>query len=79
MTPEEKNELVEVANAAITVANKFGPLVIEETDGDIPTTLSAAALLLAGFCVQANMPMHDSVGLFMSAYKQAKEDSEDAS
>ena len=79
MTPEEKVLATKTLNQAIGVANKFGPLIIQETDGDIPVTTMASSLLMAGFCVKADVPMFDAVNLLMSAYKQAKEDSEERS
>jgi len=72
VTPEEREEALEVFNSAIAVANKFGPLIIQETDGHIPVTTAAASLLMAGFCIQAEISMHNAVDMLMSAYKQAE-------
>lgn len=79
MTPEEKEFSNAVLNDAIKVANKYGPQIIVETDGGIPVCTTAAALILAGFCVNGQVSMYDAVNMLMSAYKQAKEDSEERS
>lgn len=76
MTPEERQESIEIFEGAVLVANKFGPLLIQETEGDTPITTTAVAILLAGFCRQAEMSMHDTVALVMSAYKQTVENEE---
>ena len=73
MTPEERKEALDIFSSAVLVANKFGPLIIEETDGYTPVTTTTAAILLAGFCNQAGMSLHDTVDLLMSAYKSATE------
>jgi hypothetical protein len=74
--PEEREIAVAVLNRAVKVANKFGPQMIAETDGDIPVTTMAVSLMMGGFCVNAGMSMYESVDILMAAYKQAKEDKE---
>lgn len=71
MTPEQKEAMMEIYFSAVEAANKIGPFLIEETEGDVPITTTAAAILLAGFCIQAKISMHDAVDILMSAYKQA--------
>lgn len=75
MTPEEREISISVLNESIKIANKYGPQIIVDTEGSIPVSTTAAALLLAGFCVNGDVPMYDAVDMLMSAYKQAKEDS----
>ena len=77
MTPQEREVATAVLNSAVRVANKYGPQIIVDTQGSIPVSTMAAALLMAGFCVNGEVPMYDAVNMLMSAYKQAKEDSED--
>ena len=77
MTPEEMEQIKDIYFKSIDVANKIGPLLIEETDGDIPVTTTTTAILLAGFCIDAGISMHDSVDLLISSYKQALEFKED--
>ena len=73
MTPEQTEAMKEIYFNAIDAVNTVGPLLVAETRGDIPITTTAAAILLAGFCIQANISMHDAVDLLMSAYKQGLE------
>ena len=73
MTPEESDAMKEIYFNAVDVANTVGPLLIEQTRGDVPISTTAAAVLLAGFCIQAKISLHDAVDLLMSAYKQAME------
>lgn len=69
MSPEEKI-MLDIYHDSIDVANKFGPLIIEETDGFIPVTTTATALMLANFCIRSEISLHDAVDLLMSSYKQ---------
>jgi hypothetical protein len=73
VTPEETEAMKEIYFNAVDVANTVGPLLIEQTQGDVPISTAAAAVLLAGFCIQAKISLHDAVDLLMSAYKQAVE------
>jgi len=76
VTPNEKKIATNVLNSAITVANKYGPKIIVETGGSIPVSTMAAALLMAGFCVNGGVSMFDAVNILMSAYKNAEEEAE---
>jgi len=79
VSPEQIEAMKEIYFNAADAANKIGPLLIEETGGDVPITTTATAILLAGFCIQANISLHDSVDLLMSSYKQALEFQKDES
>jgi hypothetical protein len=77
VTPQEKELASRIVNAGVKVANKFGPQMIIETQGNIPITTMASALMMANYCVKAGMPMFDAINLLVTAYKQAKEDAEE--
>jgi hypothetical protein len=76
VTPKEKQIATNVLNGAVTVANKYGPKIIAETGGSIPVSTMAAALLMAGFCVNGGVSMFDAVNILMSAHKNAEEEAE---
>lgn len=69
MTPEEKL-MSHIYEESIRVANKIGPLIVEETQGRIPVIATSTAFLFANFCIKANISLHDSIDLLMSTYKE---------
>jgi len=71
MTPEEeRKEGVETLYRAVHIANKFGPLIVEDADGKGATSATAAAIMLSTFTCAMGMTLHDAMGLFMSVHKQ---------
>lgn len=69
MTPEEKI-MMNIYDESIRVANKIGPLIVEETQGRIPVIATSAAFILSNFCIKANISLHDCIDLLMSTYKE---------
>jgi hypothetical protein len=69
MTEEEQEKAMEVLRQAVQIANKFGPLIVEEADHLGGTAATAAAIMLSAFCAEMDMTMHDAVGLLMSVHK----------
>jgi hypothetical protein len=71
MTPEEeRKEGVETLYRAVHIANKFGPLIIEDSDGKGGTAATTAAIMLSTFTCAMGMTLHDAMGLFMAVHKQ---------
>jgi hypothetical protein len=70
MTEEERNRGVETLYRAVQIANKFGPLIVEDADKLGGTAATAAAIMLSTFTSAMGMTLHDAMGLFMSVHKQ---------
>jgi hypothetical protein len=70
MTEEESKHGIETLQRAVQIANKFGPLIIDDADRKGATASVAAAIMLSSFTSAMGMTLHDAMGLFMSVHKQ---------
>jgi hypothetical protein len=70
MTEEERKEAEEILYRSIQIANKFGPLILDDADNIGGTAATAAAIMLSSFTSAMGMSLHDAMGLFMSVHKQ---------
>lgn len=70
MTEEEQKEAREILYRAVQIANKFGPVILDDADNIGGTAATSAAIMLSSFASAMGMTMHDAVGLFMSVHKQ---------
>ena len=70
MTDEERERAMHALNHSIRIANKFGPLIIDDAGQMGGTAATAAAILLSTFCAEMDMSLHDTVGLLMTIHKQ---------
>ncbi len=70
MTEDENKEGLETLYRAVQIANKFGPLIVEDADKLGATSATAAAIMLSTFTCAMGMTLHDAMGLFMSVHKQ---------
>jgi hypothetical protein len=71
MTPEEeRKEGLETLYRAVHIANKFGPLIVEDADKLGGTAATAAAIILSTFTSAMGMTLHDAISLFMAVHKQ---------
>jgi hypothetical protein len=70
MTQEESREGMETLYRAVQIANKFGPLIVDDADHTGGTAAVAAAIMLSTFTCAMGMTLHDAMGLFMSVHKQ---------
>jgi hypothetical protein len=70
MTEEERKEAQEILYRAVQIANKFGPLIIDDADNSGGTAATSAAIMLSSFTSAMGMTLHDAMGLFMSVHKQ---------
>jgi hypothetical protein len=71
MTPEEEHkEGMETLYRAVQIANKFGPLIVEDADKLGGTAATAAAIMLSTFTCAMGMTLHEAMGLFMAVHKQ---------
>ena len=65
---------------ATTVANKYGPIIIDESDNYGSVAVTSASLMLVSFARAMDMSIHDCVSLVMQMYKriekQEREDDE---
>jgi hypothetical protein len=70
MTDDERKEAEEILYRSVKIANKFGPLVLDDADNIGGTAATSAAIMLSSFCSAMGMTMHDMMGLLMSVHKQ---------
>jgi len=55
---------------ATTVANKYGPIIIDESDNYGSVAVTSASLMLVAFARAMDMSIHDCVSLVMQMYKK---------
>ena len=70
MTEEERKEAEEILYRSVKIANKFGPLILDDADNIGGTAATSAAILMSSFCDAMGMSLHDTMGLLMSVHKQ---------
>ena len=70
MTEEEQKEAQEILYRSIRIANKFGPLIIDDSGKSGVTSATSVAIMLSSFTSAMGMSLHDAMGLFMSVHKQ---------
>jgi hypothetical protein len=70
MTDDERKEAEEILYRSVKIANKFGPLILDDADNMGGTAATAAAIMLSSFSSAMGMTLHDTMGFFMSVHKQ---------
>jgi hypothetical protein len=70
MTDEERKEAEEILYRSVQIANKFGPLILDEADNMGGTAATSAAIMLSSFSSAMGMSLHETMGLLMSVHKQ---------
>lgn len=69
MTPEERQESLEVLRQAVVIANRHGQQILDESDNVASVAATSAAIMMSSFCSAAGMSLHDTMGLIMSIHK----------
>jgi hypothetical protein len=70
MSPEDRKITTDHLQGAGALANKFGPIILIESESNPAISITCAAILLSTFCAAAEMTLHDSMGIFMEVHKQ---------
>jgi hypothetical protein len=70
MTEEERKEAEEILFRSVQIANKFGPLILDDADNMGGTAATSAAIMLSSFCSAMGMSLHDALALLHSVHKQ---------
>jgi hypothetical protein len=70
MTDDERKEGMEILSRSVHIANKFGPLILDDADNMGGTAATSAAIMLSSFSSAMGMSLHDTMSLFMSVHKQ---------
>jgi hypothetical protein len=70
MTDDERKEAEDILYRSVKIANKFGPLILEDANGSGGTAATAAAIMLSSFCSAMGMSLHDTLALLHSVHKQ---------
>lgn len=72
LTPEEREKSLAILKRSAMIANHRGQQVMDDCNGSAAVSATAAAIMLSAFCAEAEMSMHDAMGLFMSIHKQTE-------
>ena len=59
---------------ATTVANKYGPIIIDESNNHGTVAITSASLMLVAFARAMDMSIHDCVSLVMQMYKKIEKE-----
>ena len=70
MTDDERKEGMEILYRSVHIANKFGPLILDDADNIGGTAATSAAILMSSYCAAMGMTLHDTMELLMSVHKQ---------
>ena len=70
MTDDERKEAEEILCRSVHIANKFGPLILDDADNIGGTAATSAAILMSSYCAAMGMTLHDTMELLMSVHKQ---------
>ena len=70
VTPEERERSTDILVDAIRISNKFGPLILDDSDNIGGVAATSVAIMFSQYCAAMGMSMHDAVGLFMAVHKQ---------
>jgi hypothetical protein len=70
MTDDERKEAEEILYRSVKIANKFGPLILDDADNMGGTAATSAAIMLSSFCSAMGMSLYDALALLHSVHKQ---------
>jgi hypothetical protein len=70
MTDDEYKEGMEILQRSVHIANKFGPLILDDADNMGGTAATSAAIMLSSFSSAMGMSLHDTLALLHSVHKQ---------
>jgi len=70
MTKEERQDSLEILVRAIEIANKFGPVILDDADNVGGTAATSVAIMYSQYTAAMGMTLHDAISLFMAVHKQ---------
>ena len=70
MTEEERKQCLDVLSDSAKIANKYGPKIIEDSDGLGSVAVTSAAILMSSYAMSMGMTLHDAISLLMLVHKQ---------
>lgn len=70
MNDEQIREELEILVRAIEIANKFGPLILNDAEHIGGTAATSVAIMFSQYSAAMGMSLHDAISLFMAVHKQ---------
>jgi hypothetical protein len=70
MTDDERKAAEGILYRSVKIANKFGPLILDDADNMGGTAATSAAIMLSSFSSAMGMSLHDTLALLHSVHKQ---------
>jgi hypothetical protein len=70
VTPEERQVALDILARSVQLANKYGPLILEDSDNFGQVAITASGIIFVQYCSKMGMSLHDTVGYLMTVHKQ---------
>ena len=70
MTPEETRKAKQVLFDGAELANKIGPMLLDEAGGKGMTAVVSSAIIFSTLASSMNMTLHEAMEFFMTIHKQ---------
>ena len=70
VTPEEREVALDILARSVQIANKYGPLILEESDNFGGVAITSSAIIMVQYCSRMGMSLHDTVDYLMTVHKQ---------
>lgn len=75
-TDEERKDALRMLKGATEVAQKYGPMIQDDTEGP-RQAITALAIMLASMGVACGVSMHTLMGVVMEVYRKTADVAED--
>jgi hypothetical protein len=70
VTPEERQVALDILARSVQLANKYGPLILDDSDNFGQVAVTSSAIIFVQYCSRMGMSLHDTVGYLMTVHKQ---------
>lgn len=70
MTPDERQLALDILARSVQLANKYGPLILDDSDNFGQVAVTSSAIIFVQYCSRMGMSLHDTVGYLMTVHKQ---------
>lgn len=70
MTPEEREVALDILTRSVQLANKYGPLILDDADNFGQVAVTSSAIIFVQYCLKLEMSLHDTVGYLMTVHRQ---------
>ena len=70
VTPEERQIALDILARSVQLANKYGPLILDDSDNFGKVAVTSSAIIYVQYCSRLGMSLHDTVSYLMTVHKQ---------